>query len=325
MMHRPSAALSAALGVVLVFAAAGPGGAQQPQQPQPPQPAAPVFRSGVEALPIDVTVVNGRGEPVRDLIASDFTVRLDGRPRRVLSAQWIASAGEAKSPAAALLPEGYVSNEQAGGGRLIVLVIDQPNIPFGDMRPMRDAIEAFIDRLSNADRVAVVGFGNGAKSTSFLSDRDQLKQALALLPGQQQRIGIGSGSHDLGLATALAIDRNDDQMLAQVVARDCSGTQRAIQLCRMEIQAEASQVAAEARMSADMTLRSLRDVLTNLKAVDAPKTLMLVSQGFLSDSQRDDLIAGERASPPWRRPRGRASTRSDSKTTRTTSRARGDR
>ena len=29
-------------------------------------------------------------------------------------------------------------------------------------------------------------------------------------------------------------------------------------------------------------------MLTNLKAVDAPKTLMLVSQGFLSDTQRDD-------------------------------------
>ena len=171
----------------------GRSGAQQaPQQPQP-QPAAPVFRSGVEALPIDVTVVDGRGEPVRDLIASDFTVRLDGKPRRVLSAQWIASAGDAKAPAASLLPEGYVSNEQSAGGRLIVLVIDQPNIPFGEMRPMRDAIEAFIDRLSSADRVAIVGFGNGAKSTSFLSDRDQLKQALARLPGQQQRSGVGIG------------------------------------------------------------------------------------------------------------------------------------
>jgi hypothetical protein len=56
----------------------------------------------------------------------------------------------------------------------------------------------------------------------------------------------------------------------------------------MEIQNEALQVAAEARQDADSTLRSLRDVLTNLRAVDAPKTLMLVSQGFLSDSQRDD-------------------------------------
>ena len=289
MMHRQHAALAAILGSVLVVAAAGLSGAQQPQQQQqPPPPAAPAFRSGVEALPIDVTVVNGRGEPVRDLIASDFAVRLDGKPRRVLSAQWIASATDAKRPAAALLPDGYVSNEQAAGGRLIVLVIDQPNIPFGEMRPLRDAIEAFIDRLSAADRVAIVGFGTGAKSTSFISDRDELKQALARLPGQQIRIGVGNGSHDLGFVAALAIDRNDEAMLSQVVSRDCQGNARAIQICRQEIQSEAQQVAAEARQNADITIRSLRDVLTNLKAVDAPKTLMFVSQGFFADTQRDD-------------------------------------
>ena len=283
MINRPGAALAA----LLVVIAAGTPGAQQPAQPSqtPPQP---VFRSGVETLPLDVTVVNGRGEPIRDLIASDFTVRLDGRPRRVLSAQWVPAATVATSATAAPpLPDGYVSNEQSTGGRLIVLVIDQPNIPFGEMRGMRDAVEAFIDRLSPADRVAVVGFGTGAKSTTFVSDHDQLKRALALLPGQQQ-VQYGGGTHDLGLATALAIDRGDEITLSQVVMRDCTGTQRAIQLCRQEIQAEAQQVAGEARLDSDLTLRSLRDVLTNLRAVDAPKTLLLVSQGFLTDNQRDD-------------------------------------
>jgi len=283
MINRPGAALAA----LLVVIAAGTPGAQQPAQPSqtPPQP---VFRSGVETLPLDVTVVNGRGEPIRDLIASDFTVRLDGRPRRVLSAQWVPAATVATSATAPPpLPDGYVSNEQSTGGRLIVLVIDQPNIPFGEMRGMRDAVEAFIDRLSPADRVAVVGFGTGAKSTTFVSDHDQLKRALALLPGQQQ-VQYGGGTHDLGLATALAIDRGDEITLSQVVMRDCTGTQRAIQLCRQEIQAEAQQVAGEARLDSDLTLRSLRDVLTNLRAVDAPKTLLLVSQGFLTDNQRDD-------------------------------------
>ena len=222
-------------------------------------------------------------------IATDFTVRLDGRPRRVLNAQWVPSASSATSATAApALPDGYVSNEQSTGGRLIVLVIDQPNIPFGEMRTMRDAVEAFIDRLSPADRVAIVGFGTGAKSTSFMSDHDQLKRALALLPGQQQQQQFGGGTHDLGLATALAIERGDDITLSQVVMRDCQGTPRAIQQCRQEIQAEAQQVAGEARLDSDLTLRSLRDVLTNLRAVDAPKTLLLVSQGFLADNQRDD-------------------------------------
>jgi VWFA-related protein len=284
MINRSGAALAA----LLIVITAGTPGAQQATQPQQTaQP--PVFRSGVETLPLDVTVVNGRGEPIRDLIASDFAVRLDGRPRRVLSAQWVPSAGAATNATAApVLPDGYVSNEQSTGGRLIVLVIDQPNIPFGEMRTMRETVEAFIDRLSPADRVAVVGFGTGAKSTTFVSDHDQLKRALALLPGQQQQTGIGGGTHDIGIAAALAIDRGDEITLSQIVMRDCQGNQRAIQACRQEILAEAQQTASEARVESDLTLRSLRDVLTNLKAVDAPKTLLLVSQGFLADNQRDD-------------------------------------
>lgn len=282
----------AALVAVLVVATSGVRGAQ-PQPPQPsqqqPQPPAPVFRSGVETLSLDVTVVNGQGEPVRDLIASDFTVRLDGRPRRVLSAQWIPSSGDAKSTGAKALPAGYVSNEQSSGGRLIVLVVDQPNIRFGEMRPLREAVEAFIDRLSGADRMAIVGFGTGAKSTSFISDHDQLKRALALLPGQQSNLGLGSGSHDLGLSTALAIDRGDEIALSQVVMRDCQGTRRQIELCRTEIQREAEQLVSESRLDSESTVRGLRDVLTNLKTVDAPKTLMLLSQGFFSDAQRDDI------------------------------------
>ena len=282
----------AALAAVLVVTTAGLRGAQQPspQPPQQPPPPAPVFRSGVETLPLDVTVVNGQGEPVRDLIASDFTVRLDGRPRRVLSAQWVPSTGDAKSiTGAPALPAGYVSNEQASGGRLIVLVVDQPNIRFGEMRPLREAVEAFIDRLSSADRMAVVGFGTGARSTTFISDHDQLKRALALLPGQQSNLGLGGGSHDLGLATALAIDRGDEITLSQVVMRDCQGTRRQIELCRTEIQREAEQLVSESRQDSDSTIRSLRDVLTNLKTVDAPKTLMLLSQGFFSDARRDDI------------------------------------
>src|SRR5437667_6853800 len=93
----------------------------------------PSFRAGVEALPVDVSVVDDKGQPVRDLIASDFTVRVDGRPRRVVSAQWIAAGTGAAATSAARLPEGHVSNESSAGGRLIVLVIDQPNIQFGDI------------------------------------------------------------------------------------------------------------------------------------------------------------------------------------------------
>src|SRR5204863_5486323 len=132
----------------------------------------------------------------------DFTVRIDGRPRRVASAQWVASAGASAAAPKTSLPDGYVSNESSAGGRMIVLVVDQPNIPFGQMRPIRDAVYNFIDRLSGSDRLAVVGLGQPSVSTPFIADKRQLKQAVDRIPGQRLQQG-GGQTHDLGVTAAL--------------------------------------------------------------------------------------------------------------------------
>jgi hypothetical protein len=93
----------------------------------------PRFKSSVELTPMDVSVYDDRGQPVADLKPEDFVVRVDGNPRRVVNATWIpleAPPGPAVKPA----PEGYTANDNATGGRLIILVIDQPNIRFGGTR-----------------------------------------------------------------------------------------------------------------------------------------------------------------------------------------------
>ncbi len=261
-----------------------------PAAPRAQDAQTPSFRAGVEALPVDVTVVDDKGQPIRDLIAADFTVRIDGRPRRVVSAQWVASGGVAApaSAAVAALPDGFVSNESSGGGRMIVLVVDQPNIAFGEMRPIREAIYAFIDRLTASDRAAIVGLGQPSVSTPFTADRAQLKQAVDRIPGQRQSPGGGS-THEVPQTAALAIDRGDEAVLEQVAARDCPGqTQRQRQACKEEIRAEAQDIASQTRQSGDMTARGLREVLASLKAVEGPKTVLFVSQGFFTDRERGE-------------------------------------
>ena len=274
--------------LITVLAATGVLAAATGRAQDPPQ-TAPSFRSGVEALPIDVTVVNDRGEPIRDLIVSDFTVRIDGRPRKVVSAQWIAAAGTGAGRAEApSVPEGYVSNESAAGGRLIALVIDQPNIPFGDMLPLRGVITAFVDRLSAGDRVAVIGLGRPSISTPFVADHDQIKQAVGKIPGQKQALFATGGAHEVGITLAMAIDRGDEAALNTVSSRDCIGTQRQIAACKDEIRVESTQIVSDARREAETTLSNLREVLTSLKQIDAPKTMIFVSQGFFTDRERDD-------------------------------------
>src|SRR5258708_2364660 len=56
---------------------------------QPPARSGQVFRSGVDVTTIDVTVVARNGDPIRDLKAEDFTVNVDGKPRAIVSAQFV--------------------------------------------------------------------------------------------------------------------------------------------------------------------------------------------------------------------------------------------
>jgi hypothetical protein len=152
-------------------------------QQQPP--AKPSFQSSVEVTSLDVTVVDDKGKPISTLTPADFVVRIDGNPRRVITAEWVSLVAESGA-AAPLPPDGYSTNESAAsGGRLIVIAVDQPNIRFGGAMAIARAANAFIDRLLPSDRVAVAGIGLGAPSTVFTSDRARVKQAIARMVGQK--------------------------------------------------------------------------------------------------------------------------------------------
>ena len=49
------------------------------------QTAPPIFRSGVDAVELDVIAINANGDPVTDLTAADFEVREEGKPQTITS------------------------------------------------------------------------------------------------------------------------------------------------------------------------------------------------------------------------------------------------
>jgi hypothetical protein len=87
------------LGVVAgVLSAGTPGLSARPRQQQP---VVPTFRSAVDLLTIEASVRDHCGVPAPDLQSADFTVTIDGRPRRVVSAQFFKTESSApvSSPA----------------------------------------------------------------------------------------------------------------------------------------------------------------------------------------------------------------------------------
>ena len=133
-------------------------------------PSQPTFRTGIDVVTVDVAVVDDRGQPVNDLRAPEFTVKIDGQPRRVVTADLVKFE---YTPDPVMRPRprreerfetAYTTNITQPEGRMIMIAVDQMNIRPGAARPVLDAAARFLDNLNPADRVAFVSFPQPGES-----------------------------------------------------------------------------------------------------------------------------------------------------------------
>lgn len=155
-------------------------------QPRAQQPAASATPAK-ESLIVEFLAVTSSGEPVLDLRAEEITVRVGGRPRRLIGVEWIRVAPPPlgpDSPPAASLPPPFGSNAPIDAGRTMVLVIDDDSILPGREQPLRDAVRQFLVALSRRDRVALVTLPYGGMKVDFTTDRGAVLQAVTRITGQ---------------------------------------------------------------------------------------------------------------------------------------------
>src|SRR5262245_20523184 len=114
-----------------------PAQGQAPASPTQPEQG-PTFRTGADVITIALPATDSAGKPVRDLRASDFTVRIDGQPRRVVSVEAVTFDADAtrRQIAAEPFESFFTTNQSAPNSRLIVLAVDQLNIQPGNVRQL---------------------------------------------------------------------------------------------------------------------------------------------------------------------------------------------
>src|SRR5262249_31955439 len=80
----------------------------------------------------------------------------------------------------------------------------------------------------------------------------------------------------------VAIDRGDSYTLAQVIGRECPAMAgRADPLCPDAVTNQARTLAMDATRESDMTINGLRALFRGLRSIEGPKTLVLISEGFV--------------------------------------------
>ena len=259
---------------------------------------APVFRSGVDLVTVDVTVLDGRGNPVSGLGPERFQVSVDGVPRRVA---WVEYVEHRAVPLDSIGPAtDFSSNEHAERPRVILVAVDQLHIRRVEGLAALRAAANFVDALEPRDLVAAVPLMH-LGPLEFTSNHAGVKRHLSTLTGGATSMPV---HFNIGLSEALAISDGSRTRLDMVVRRECGASlarsENVARLaennglrdpCPVQVEQEGRALAQQARTEARTSIDALGRLIVRLAEIEGPKTLVLVSEGLVAEPQLMDLTA----------------------------------
>jgi VWFA-related protein len=277
-----------AIGATVVINAVLTTVAPAPLAAQPPS-----FRSGVDVVLIDVSVVDRAAFPVGDLKPSEFIVTVDGKPRKILSAQFLSHRAPGidevlRAERGEPQPD-TIDPQRVGTGRDIIIGVDEDSLEPGDGLLAKRAIGRFLDQLLPTDRVAIVTLPRLPLRIGLTSNRRDLFDTLSRV---SPAIVPLRWDYHVGLSEAFDIARRDGMTANDVVQRECVdklSTQatrndlpanQEIEACRANVLVQANQMAMIGHDRAQRSLDALRRLAGLLSSIPRPKTLVLVTGGF---------------------------------------------
>lgn len=246
--------------------------AQEGQAAPPPR-----IRVAVEIVPVDVQVIDRAGRPVPNLTPDKFTVTINGRRRRVVSADQI-GGHHAEDPAGAA--GGASSSAPA---RVIMLAVDCISFEATASRDVIQSVARFVGGLEPDDYVGLSAYPNGAQIAPT-TDHAAVLRALGTVVGQ--RDGPGYGLFHLRPTEVIDISRDlavgSGPTLEKVLARECGPDEAAGPNCRFRLVTEVTNTALYYEGQATASLGMLRTLVGQMRGYPGRKTVLLVSGGLIA-------------------------------------------
>jgi len=151
---------------------------------QVPAAQQPTFRTSVDVVQVDVSVLDKDRRPVRGLTQSDFTVLEDGKARPIVAFVPVelaeAPSEQPSVPWVRDVAPDVTTNRARPEGRLVVIMFDW-SIRFEDQALAKRIASAAVDQLGPDDLAAVIfssAFSNGGVPQNFTADRARLLAAI---------------------------------------------------------------------------------------------------------------------------------------------------
>jgi VWFA-related protein len=257
-----------------------------PSTPRTQDSASQRIRVSVDVVAVDVQVIDRTGRPVPSLGPEKFTVTINGRRRRVVSAEQIATeAAEGTIAGSGSAPSASVP------ARVIMLAIDCISFDATGSRDVIQSVGQFVRGLKPEDHVGLSAYPNGAQINPT-TDHAAVLRALDTVVGQRD----GPGISQFHLRPSEIIDVSRDiwmgsgPTLEAVVARECG--QEGEASCRSRLIAEVTSTALYYEGQATASLGMLRTLVSQMQGFPGRKTLILVSGGMIASDRpggRPDL------------------------------------
>lgn len=269
-MHLTAALLASATAL-----AAQTSGQSTPQRPDPDAPAP--IRVSVDVVAVDVQVIDREGRPVPDLGPEKFSVTINGRRRRVVSAERISSdVGEDGRSAA---PRATASVP----ARVVMIAVDCISFDATESRDVIQAVRQFVRQLSPDDMVGLSAYPNGPK-VDPTRDHDIVVRALDQVVGQRDLAEISQfhlrPSEIVDIMTEL-YRTGGGPVLDLVTRRECGGDPPD-PFCRSRLITDVSGTALFYEGQGTASLGMLRTLVGQMTAFPGRKTMVLISNGMVA-------------------------------------------
>jgi VWFA-related protein len=251
--------------------------------PAAQQRAQETFRSGRDVLTIDTSVTGPNDAPITDLKAEDFTVRIDGELRPVLTVHRYAAAPATAASDAA--PVGrFTRAADAAPGRAVVIVIDRPSLKPGNEKGAVEAAATLINSLGPADAVAAIGLPGGG--VDLTRDHAIVADAIKRMTGTQP---MSDWTYFMSWDEAILYEREDVNTMKRVYDRECPpykpvGSFPPPDNCPPALAQQAREMLLQGRSQAQTTLAALTDLLKRLAPLHAAKHMVVLSGGLVFDT-----------------------------------------
>ena len=263
------------LGVAVVMATCAWSTASSQQTP------VPAFKSGLELLTVEAFVRDAAGRPVTGLQPSDFTVSIDGQPRRVLNARMFGTDDGRVATAGTPAPR-FVRASDASPGRVVVFAVDRDSIRSGSEQATLETASAMISSFSPADAVGVIGLPAGGIDPT--RDHAAAAAALRMMTGTRP---VVNWRFRLTWREAIELASGNKEEILLVHERECSAFNSVFSPssrdCSLELAYQARDMVRMGREHAQTVLTRLGDLLDNLTTERAPKHVVLFSGGIAFD------------------------------------------